>query len=68
MEPRFSCDEQAPAPCSAVPRAGVTRRILREEGLNPKGRRRVATTMSDYGGPIFPNLAKGFEVHEPNQL
>ena len=57
MEPRFSCDEQAPAPCSAVPRAGVTRPILREEGLNPKGRRRVATTMSDYGGPIFPNLA-----------
>ena len=45
------------------------RRILREQGLNPRvRRRRVARTMSDHGGPIFPNLAKGFEVHGPDQL
>ena len=45
------------------------RRILREQGLNPRvRRRRVATTMSDHGGPIFPNLAKGFEVHGPDEL
>ena len=45
------------------------RRILREEGLNPRARRRrVATTTSVHGGPIFPNLARGFEVHGPDQL
>lgn len=45
------------------------RRIMREQELQPKRRRRwVATTDSDHGGPIFPNLANGFEVHGPDQL
>lgn len=35
------------------------RRIMRENDLNPKRRRRyVATTDSNHGGPIFPNIAK----------
>lgn len=45
------------------------RRIMREHDLNPRRRRRyVATTDSDHGGPIYPNIAKGFEVHGPDQL
>jgi putative transposase len=52
-----------------VVNAKKVRRILREQGLNPRvRRRRVATTTSDHGGPIFPNLAKGFEVHGSDQL
>ncbi len=44
------------------------RRIMREQELRPKRRRRwVVTTGSDHGGPIFPNVAKGFEVHGPDQ-
>jgi putative transposase len=39
------------------------RRILREQGLNPRRRRRTAVTTSDPAGPIFPNLARGFEVN-----
>ncbi|RWX63085.1 transposase, partial [Mesorhizobium sp. M4B.F.Ca.ET.089.01.1.1] len=35
------------------------RRLMREHGLQPKIRRRfIATTDSDHGGPIFPNLAQ----------
>lgn len=45
------------------------RRIMREQELQPKRRRRwVVTTDSDHGGPIFPNVAKDFEVHGPDQL
>lgn len=45
------------------------RRIMRDNDLNPKRRRRyVATTDSDHGGPIYPNIAKGFEIHGPDQL
>lgn len=45
------------------------RRIMRENDLNPKRKRRhVVTTDSDHDKPIFPNLAPGFEVHGPNQL
>lgn len=45
------------------------RRIMREQDLQPKRKRRwVATTDSDHGGPIFPNLAKDFEVNGPDRL
>lgn len=45
------------------------RRIMREQGLQPKRKRRfVATTDSDHEGPIFPNIANGFEIHGPDQL
>lgn len=49
--------------------AKKVRRIMGENGLHPKRRRRhVVTTDSDHGGPIFPNIAKKFEVHGPDQL
>jgi len=49
--------------------AKKVRRLMAENGLNPKGRRRyVVTTDSNHDGPIFPNVAKGFEVHGPDQL
>ncbi len=45
------------------------RRIMREYGLNPKRKHRyVVTTDSNHDSPIYTNLAKGFEVHGPNQL
>lgn len=45
------------------------RRIMRENGLNPKRKRRyVATTDSSHDSPIYPNVARGFGVHGPNQL
>lgn len=45
------------------------RRILRENSLSPKRKRRyVVTTDSDHDNPIYPNLAPIFEVHGPNQL
>lgn len=45
------------------------RRIMRENGLNPKRKRRyVITTDSNHDSPIYPNVAKGFEIHGPNQL
>ena len=45
------------------------RRIMRENDLNPKRKRRHVVTMdSDHDKPIYPNLAPGFEVHRPNQL
>ena len=45
------------------------RRIMRENDLNPKRKRRyVATTDSDHDSPIYPNVAGNFEVHGPNQL
>ena len=52
-----------------VVNAKKVRRLMRENGLNPKRRRRfVATTDSDHDGPIFPNLAKDMTVDGPNQL
>lgn len=52
-----------------VVNAKRVRRIMREQELQPKRRRRwVATTDSDHDGPIFPNVANGFEVHGPDQL
>ncbi len=42
---------------------------MRENDLNPKRKRRyVATTDSSHDSPIYPNVAKGFEVHGPDQL
>ena len=44
-------------------------RIMAEQGLTVRPRRRfVATTDSDHGGPIFPNLARGMVPNGPNQL
>ncbi|MDR7036019.1 transposase InsO family protein [Methylobacterium sp. BE186] len=45
------------------------RRLMREHDLQPRVRRRyVATTDSDHGGPIFPNLAKDIVPAGPDQL
>jgi putative transposase len=45
------------------------RRLMKENDLNPRrGRRFVRTTDSDHEGPIFPFVARGFEVHGPDQL
>lgn len=45
------------------------RRIMRENDLSPKRKRRyVATTDSDHDKPIYPNLAPTSEVHGPNQV
>ena len=45
------------------------RRIMRENGLSPKRKRRyVATTDSDHDSPIYPNVALNYEVHGPDQL
>lgn len=42
---------------------------MQENDPNPRRRRRfVRTTDSDHDGPIFPFLARGFEVHGPDQL
>ena len=44
-------------------------RLMQENGLSVRPRRRfVATTDSDHGGPIFPNLAKDVVPTGPNQL
>ena len=52
-----------------VVNAKKVRRIMRENGLNPKRKRRyVITTDSNHDSPVYPNVAKGFEVHGPNQL
>jgi putative transposase len=49
--------------------AKKVRRIMRENDLNPKRKRRyVATTDSDHDSPIYPNVAGAFEVHGPDQL
>lgn len=49
--------------------ARKVRRLMREHALNPRRRRRFArTTDSDHDGPIFPFVARGFEVHGPDQL
>jgi putative transposase len=45
------------------------RRIMRENALNPRRKRRyVVTTDSDHDSPIYPNVARDFEVHGPDQL
>jgi len=45
------------------------RRLMRENDLQPKRRRRyVTTTNSDHSYPIFPNIAGALRVDAPNQL
>ena len=45
------------------------RRLMKENALSPGRRPRFArTTDSDHDGPIFPFIAKDFEVHGPDQL
>ena len=52
-----------------VVNAKKVRRLMKEHDLNPRRRRRfVRTTDSDHDSPIFPFVAKGFEVHGPDQL
>jgi putative transposase len=52
-----------------VVNAKKVRRLMRENDLNPRKRRRFSrTTDSDHDGPIFPFIAKDFEVHGPDQL
>jgi putative transposase len=52
-----------------VVNAKKVRRLMRENSLNPKRRRRfVTTTDSDHDEPILPNLAKDIETNGPNQL
>ncbi len=52
-----------------VVNAKKVRRIMRENDLNPKRKRRyVSTTDSDHDSPICPDVAGKFEVHGPNQL
>lgn len=44
-------------------------RLMKENGLTVRPRRRfVATTDSDHGGPIFPNLAENIVPTSRNQL
>ena len=52
-----------------VVNAKKVRRLMCENGLNPRRRRRfVTTTDSDHDGPICPNLAKEMAIGGPNQL
>ncbi len=47
-----------------VVNAKKVRRLMREHDLNPRRRRRFTrTTDSDHDGPIFPFVARDFEVH-----
>jgi putative transposase len=52
-----------------VVNAKKVRRLMRENDLNPRTRRRFSrTTDSDHDGPVFPFVARHFEVHGPDQL
>jgi putative transposase len=52
-----------------VVNAKKIRRLMKENGLNPWRKPRfVRTTDSDHDGPIFPFIAKDYEVHGPDQL
>jgi putative transposase len=52
-----------------VVNAKKVRRLMREQALNPKRRRRfVATTDSNHNDPVFPNLASNMTPDGPNQL
>ena len=52
-----------------VVNAKKVRRLMREHDLNPRRRRRFTrTTDSDHGEPIYPFVARDFEVHGSDQL
>ena len=52
-----------------VVNAKKVRRLMRENDLNPRTRRRFTrTTDSDHDGPIFPFVARDLDVHGPDQL
>jgi putative transposase len=52
-----------------VVNAKKIRRLMKENALNPWRKPRfVRTTDSDHDGPIFPFIAKDYEVHGPDQL
>jgi putative transposase len=52
-----------------VVNAKKVRRLMRENDLNPRKRRRFSrTTDSAHDGPVFPFVAKDYEVHGPDQL
>jgi putative transposase len=52
-----------------VVNAKKVRRLMREHDLNPRRKRRfTGTTDSDHDGPIYPFVARDFEVHGPDQL
>jgi putative transposase len=52
-----------------VVNAKKVRRLMREHDLNPRRRRRFTrTTYSDHDAPIYPFVARGYEVHGPDQL
>ena len=49
--------------------AKKVRRLMRAHDLNPRRRRCFTrTTDSDHDGPIYPFVARDFEVHGPDQL
>ncbi len=52
-----------------VVNAKKVRRLMREHDLAPRHRRRFTrTTDSDHDAPIFPFVARDYEVHGPDQL
>jgi len=52
-----------------VVNAKKVRRLMREHDLNPRKRRSFTrTTNSDHDGPIFPFVARDYEIHGPDQL
>lgn len=52
-----------------VVNAKKVRRLMKAHDLNPRRRRRFTrTTDSNHDGPIFPLIARDFEIHGPDQL
>lgn len=52
-----------------VVNAEKVRRLMKAHDPTPRPRRRfVRTTDGDHDGPIFPLVARDFEVHGPDQL
>src|ERR1700722_5092983 len=63
------CGSTTDRPRAAWPRCRPGRRLMRENHLQPKRRKRfVATTDSDHDGPIFPALARHRILDGPNQV